>query len=115
MELAKRVAYSPSYEYSILHGSALKSFSEQNHLDWSNHDLMAVLVSDLDGINKPGTIHHFRPEWMIDPALSARSKKSHATMTSRENNSREKAKQDSDRQKALESLSKVKVKEGTLA
>lgn len=72
-----------------------------------NPDLEAALVRDLDGVNKPGTIHNFRPEWMKNPERIERGKKMVASKASKRN-FEEKAKQDADRQKALESLDKVK-------
>jgi hypothetical protein len=68
--------------------------------------LEARLVRDLDGLNKPSTIHQFRPVWMKDPAHAERIRKGNITRASKKN-SDEKAKEDSDRQKALESLIKV--------
>lgn len=59
------------------------------HPTWNNQDLEARMVRDLEGINTPKTIHGFRANFMKNPALVERSKKSRATQLSRQENLRE--------------------------
>jgi hypothetical protein len=74
--------------------------------DWSNLQLELRIVQDLDGIYAATTIHNCRPGSMKDKVQSDRAKKGWETKAA-EKTSAQEAKITSDRQKGLESLSKV--------
>ena len=49
--------------------------------DWKNDELESKIVKDLEGINKPSTIHGYRPDWMKNPNRIRGGQKAATTLT----------------------------------